>query len=165
MSEAKGSARPGWTRRVAGGSVILFILLSGGLWMACLFAWELRQPELVVALLALGAFVPLLWLGVRLRTQPIWALLVPESRVRLVDLLRDALRDRLPTSVAPETAGHGGLLRGCETLLRIEDPACLLGVRRSPGEPWTTVLLLPESKDRAALDRLRASIEDRVAHG
>ena len=165
MSEAKAPVRPGWTRRVAGSSVILFILLSGGLWLACLFAWQLRQPELVVAFLGLGAFAPVLWLGVRLRTQPIWALLVPEGRVRLVDLLRGALRDRLPTSVASETAGHGGLFRGCETLLRIEDPACLLGVRRSPGDPWTTVLLLPESKDRAALDRLRASIEERVAHG
>ncbi len=163
MPEPGASTGPRWTPRLPGSSALLFLLLSGGLWTGSLFAWEARQPELVVVLLGLAAFLPLVWLAVRQRTRPLWALQVREDRRRVADVVREALRDRLPTAIAPESAGHGGLFRGCETLFRLEDPACLLGVRRSPGEPWTTLLLLPQSKDREALDRLRASIAARVS--
>ena len=71
MAAPETRAIPPWTRRVPGSSVLLFILLSGGLWMACLLAWEVRQPELVVGLIAVSAFLPIVWLGVRLRTRPV----------------------------------------------------------------------------------------------
>ncbi len=155
-------ARPGWTRRVPGSAVLVFIFLSGGLWFGCLLAWEVGQKELVVVLLALGAFLPLLGLAARLRWRPVWAMQVPEDGRRVADLVREALRDRVPRAIAPQDAGHGGMFRGCEPLYRIDEPACLLGVRRSPGDPRTTLLLFPESNDREAVDRLRAAIGRRV---
>ena len=151
-----------WTRRAPGSVVLLFLLFSAGLWLGSLFAWEVRQPELVIGLLAIGAFLPVAWLGIRLRTHPVWALQVPADRRAVADALRIALRDRRATEVAPEDAGRERLFRDCETLLRLEDPACLVGVRRASGEPWTTLLLLPRSRDRTALDRLRETIATRV---
>jgi hypothetical protein len=66
------------------------------------------------------------------------------------------------TALSSSTAGHGGVFRGSELVLRIEDPACLLAVRRSSGDSWTTVLVLPLSGDREAIDRLRTTLENRV---
>lgn len=157
-------ARPAlaWTRRLPGSSVLLFLLFSGGLWMASLLAWEIRQPELVVVLLAVGAFLPILWLGVRLRTRPVWALQVRADRRAVANALRAAISDRHPTEIAPDQAGREGLFRACEILLRVEDPACVVGVQQSSGEPWTTLLLLARSRDHMGLDRLRETIAVRV---
>lgn len=163
MSAPTSRPIPAWTRRVPGSSVLLFLLLSGGLWMACLVAWEFRQPELVVVLLAVGAFLPIVSLGLRLRTRPVWALQIQADRREVADALRAAVRDQRPTEISPEQAGREGLFRRCETLLTIDDPACVVGVQRSSGEPWTTLLLLPRSRDREALDRLRQVIAMRVS--
>lgn len=163
MSVASASTGPNWAARVPGGAVLLFLFLSSGLWLGSVLAWEVGQPDFVVGLLVLAAFLPLPWLAVRLRTRPVWALQLRDDRLRVAEALRDAVRDRLPTSIAPERAGHRGLFQGCEMLLRIDDPACLLAVCQSPGESWTTLLLLPESNDRKSLDRLRASIAARVS--
>ena len=163
MAAPETRSIPAWSRRVPGSSVLLFILLSGGLWMACLLAWEVRQPELVVGLLAVSVFLPIVWLGVRLRTRPVWALQVAADRRAVADALRAATRDRRPTDVSPDQARDDGLFRRCETLLRIDEPACLVGVLRSREEPWTTLLLLPRSRDREALDRLRETIAARLS--
>jgi hypothetical protein len=155
--------RPEWTRLVPGSAVLGFIFLSGGLWLGCLLAWEAGQPELGLVLLALGAFLPLVRLAARLRRRPVWALQVPEDGRRVADLVREALRDRSTTVMAAPDAGHGGVFRGCDPVLRIDEPACVLGVRGFPGAPSTTLLLLPESSDREEVDRLRVAIGRRVS--
>lgn len=148
-----GSAReaPVWVRRVPGSAVILFLALSAGLWVSSLLAWEVRQPEFVVGLLVAASFVPLLWLAARLRSRPLWALQVWAPREAVADAVRRALRDRRITAVDPKEADREGVFRGCEALVRIEDPACLVGVKRDMADPWTTVLMRAASRDRGTL--------------
>ena len=88
MSAGQGAARPGWTRRAAGSSVLLFFVLSGGLWLGSVLSWQLDQPEFVVVLLALAAFFPLGWLAVGMRTRPVWALQVRQEPTRVADAVR-----------------------------------------------------------------------------
>jgi len=140
----------------------MFFLLSGGLWLGSVLSWQVGQPELVVVLLALGAFFPLVWLAVGLRRRPVWGLQIRAEPTRVADAVVEAVRDRHPSRVSPSEVGRGGLFRGCDPVLRIEEPLCIIGVRRSPADSSTTVLLLPQSKNREALDRLRTTIEARV---
>ncbi len=165
MSRPRGVVVPGWSRRAPGSSVIGYFVLSGGLWSGCLLAWQVRQPELVVGLLAAGAFVPLVWLAVGLMTRPVWALEVPQDPRRVADLLARGLGERRPVPIVRGTTGHRALFRGCDPLFRIEDPACLIGVRPSAANPHTTILLLPESSDRKALDTLRSKIAVNIERG
>ncbi len=159
MSEARGPARSGWTRWAPGSAVLLFFLLSGGLWLGSVLSWQVGQPELVVGLLALGAFFPLVWLAVGLRRRPVWGLQIRAEPTRVGDAIVEAVRDRHPTRVSPSDVGRAGLFRGCDPVLRIDEPLCFIGIRRSPADSSTVVLLLPRSKNREALDRLRSIIE------
>src|SRR5438093_3604997 len=112
MSAGQGAARPGWTRRAAGSSVLLFFVLSGGLWLGSVLSWQLDQPEFVVVLLALAAFFPLGWLAVGMRTRPVWALQVRQEATGGADAVREAIRDRNPMAASPADGGSGGGLRG-----------------------------------------------------
>src|SRR5881397_3925656 len=85
MSAPPGPAGPGWTRRASGSAVLLFFVLSGGLWLGSVLSWQLGQPEFVVVLLALAAFFPLVWLAVGIRTRPVWALQVREEPTRVAE--------------------------------------------------------------------------------
>jgi len=165
MSRPRAVLVPGWSRRAAGSSVIGYFLLSGGLWSGCLLAWQVRQPELVVGLLAAGAFVPLVWLAVGQATRPVWALEVPQDPELVSSLLAEALVDRRSVPIVPGAAGHGALFRGCDPLLRIDDPACLVGLRPSTDSPRTMILLVPESSEREAIDALRSRIAATVQRG
>ena len=156
MAEARG--RPVWVRRVPGSTVMLFLALSAGLWLASLLSWEARQPEFVVALLVLASFVPLIWLAFRLRSRPVWALQVFDARDAVTESVRRSLRERGPMAVDPREVDREGIFRGCETLLHLEDPACLVGVKRGEGEPWTTVLVRARSPDASALRALQDAI-------
>src|SRR2546422_5395357 len=158
MPAAPGPPGPGWTRRAAGGAILLFFVLSGGLWLGSVLSWQLGQPDLVVVLLALAAFFPLVWLAVGMRTRPVWALQVREEPARVAGAVLDALRDRHPTPAFPADVGRGGLFRGCNPVLRVEKPLCFIGIFRSPVDASTTVLLFPRSNDRESLDRLRTAI-------
>jgi len=158
MSAPPDPAGPGWTRRAAGSAVLLFFVLSGGLWVGSVLSWQLGQPEFVVVLLALAAFFPLAWLAVGMRTRPVWALQVREEPARVVDAVLEAVRDRQPTPASPADVGRAGLFRGCNPILRVEEPLCFIGIFRSPVDASTTVLLLPRSKNRESMDRLRAAI-------
>ena len=162
MPAPPGPTGPGWTRRAAGSAVLLFFVLSGGLWLASVFSWQLGQSELVVALLALAAFFPVVWLAVGIRTRPVWALQVREEPARVAGAVLEALRDRHPTPASPADVGHGGLFRGCNPVLRVEEPLCFIGIFRSPVDASTTVLLFPRSNNRESLDRLRTAIRARV---
>src|SRR5713101_4664438 len=162
MSEARAPSRPGWTRRAAGSAVLLFFLLSGGLWLGSVLSWQLDQPELVVVLLALAAFFPLGWLAVGMRTRPVWALQVRKEQTEVADAVLDAVRDRHPTPASPADVGRGGLFRGCDPVVRVEEPPCFIGIFRSPVDASTTVLLFSRSNNRESLDRLRTAIEARV---
>jgi len=162
MSAPQAPARPVWTRRAAGSAVLLFFLLSGGLWLGSVLSWQLGQPELVVVLLALAAFFPLSWLAVEMRTRPVWALQVRDEPTRVADAVLEAVRDRHPTPASPADVGRGGLFRGCNPVLRVEEPNCFIGIFRSPVEASTTVLLFARSSNRESLDRLRSAIRARV---
>jgi len=144
--------------------VILFLLLSGALWMASIAADAIGQEVLVVVFLAVAAFVPLAWLGGRIWARPLWALPVRAGPEPVTSAVRDALRDRLPTQLAAAD-GPQGLFRRCETLLRIDEPPCWVGVQRSSAESGTTVLLLPRSGDRRSIDALRDRILSRLESG
>src|SRR5438876_12384388 len=117
MSAGQGAARPGWTRRAAGSSVLLFFVLSGGLWLGSVLSWQLDQPEFVVVLLALATFFPLGWLAVGMRTPPVWALQVPQEPTRVAAAVRAAIRDRNPIPASPAAGGRGGPCRGCNPVL------------------------------------------------
>lgn len=156
------SVRPTWTRRVPGSAILGFFLMTAGLWISSIFAWNASQPELAVILLALGAFFPILWLTVRLRTRPIWALRIRSGKEGLVDSLREALKDYRPVAVGPTEVGDSGLFRGFETVFRIGDPDCLVGLGQHPSDALTTLLLVARSNDRKAIARLRATIEAKV---
>src|SRR5256885_6190507 len=108
MSAPPGPAGPGWTRRAAGSAVLLFFVLSGGLWLGSVLSWHLPQPEFVVVLLALAAFFPTAWLAVGIRTRPVWTLQVREEPARVAAAALEALRDRHPTPAPPPDSGHGG---------------------------------------------------------
>lgn len=165
MADPGAGANLVWTRRAPGSSVMLFLFLSAALWIACLLAWEVRQPELVVILLAVAAFVPLVWLVAQLRNRALWALQVRGDTAAILAGLRAALQGRRWAEIVPDQGGREGLFRRCETLLRIEEPACLLGVEAPRADPWTTLLLLPRTKDRDAMDRLRGTISSRLSMG
>jgi len=115
-----------------------------------------------VVLLALAAFFPLAWLAVGMRTRPVWALQVREERTRVADAVLEAVRDRHPTPASPVDVGRAGLFRGCNPVLRVEEPLCFIGIFRSPIDASTTVLLLPRSKNRESMDQLRTAIRARV---
>ena len=162
MPAPPGPAGPGWTRRASGSAVLLFFVLSGGLWLGSVLSWQLAQPEFVVVLLALAAFFPLAWLAVGMRTRPVWALQVRGEPARVAGAVLEALRDRHPTPASPADVGHGGLFRRCNPVLRVEEPLCFIGIFRSPVDASTTVLLFPRSNNRESLDRLRTAIRARV---
>ena len=162
MSAPPGPAGPGWTRRAAGSAVLLFFVLSGGLWLGSVLSWQVGQPEFVVVLLALAAFFPLAWLAVGMRTRPVWALQLREEPTRVADAVIEAVRDLHPTRASPADVGRAGLLRGCDPVLRVEEPPCFIGIFRSSIDASTTVLLLPRSKNRESMDRLRAAIRASV---
>src|SRR2546428_13715521 len=125
MPAPPGPTGPGWTRRAAGSAVLLFFVLSGGLWLASVFSWQLGQSEIVVALLALAAFFPVVWLAVGIRTRPACALQVREEPARVAGAWLEALRDPHATPALPAAVGHGGPLRGCNRGLRVEAAPCL----------------------------------------
>ena len=162
MSAPSGPGGPGWTRRAAGSAVLLFFVLSGGLWLGSVLSWQVGQPEFVVVLLALAAFFPLAWLAVGMRTRPVWALQVRQEPTRVADAVLAAVRDRHSTPASPADVSRAGLFRGCNPVLRVEDPPCFIGIFRSSVDATTTVLLFARSKNRESMDRLRAAIRASV---
>src|SRR5256885_7886597 len=107
MSAPPGPAGPGWTRRAAGSAVLLFFVLSGGLWLGSVLSWQLAQPEFVVVLLALAAFFPIAWLAVGMRTRPVWALQVRGGPPPLAAPGPEPLRAGTPPPPPPPDAGPG----------------------------------------------------------
>src|SRR6266568_2064600 len=99
MSARAPGPAPAWSRWIPGSTVILFLLLSGVLWMASIAA------DAIV--LAVAAFVPLAWLGERIRDRPLWALRVRDDPEAVTSAVRDALRDRLPTQLAAKDGPEG----------------------------------------------------------
>jgi len=130
--------------------------------LGSVLSWQLGQPEFVVVLLALAAFFPLVWLAVGIRTRPVWALQVREEPTRVADAVLEAVRDRHPTPASPADVSRAGLFRGCNPILRVEEPLCFIGIFRSPVDASTTVLLFARSKNRESMDQLRAAIRARV---
>jgi len=137
-------------------------VLSGGLWLGSGLSWQLAHPEFVVVLPALAAFFPVVWLAVGMRTRPVWALQVRQEPTRVAEAVLEAVRDRHPTPASPADVGRAGLFRGCNPVLRVEEPLCFIGIFRSPIDAPTTVLLLPRSKNGESMDRLRAAIRASV---
>src|SRR5256885_16459704 len=105
MPAPPGPAGPGWTRRAAGSAVLLFFVLSGGLWLGSVLSWQVGQPEFVVVLLALAAFFRLAWLAVGMRNRPVWALQLRYGPTRVADAVIEAGRDRHPTRASPAEVG------------------------------------------------------------
>jgi hypothetical protein len=136
--------------------------MTAGLWISSILAWEASQTEVAVVLLALGAFFPIMWLTVRLRARPIWALRIRGDQQGLADSLREALRDHQPIAVAASDVSRSGLFRGFDSVFLIEDPDCLVGLGQLPSEASTTLLLVARSNDQEAMERLRTAIEAQV---
>jgi len=156
------AARPTWTRRVSGRSLAGFFVMTAGLWIASILAWNGNQLEVGVVLLALGAFFPLLWVAIRVRTRPIWALRVRGDRGAVADQVQAALIDLGTVPVGAKDPRRDGLFRGYDTLVQVENPRALIGFGRTPGDPSTTLLLVPESSNRAAVEALKLRIAERL---
>ncbi len=88
MSARAPGPAPAWRRWIPGSTVILFLLLSGVLWMASIAADAIGQAVLVVVFLAVAAFVPLAWLGERIRARPLWALRVRDDPEAVTSAVR-----------------------------------------------------------------------------
>src|SRR5256712_12184603 len=112
MSEGRGAVRSRWTRRVPGSAVLLFFFLPAALWLACVLSYQFGQPEFVVALLALSAFFPLAWLGIRLRTHPGWALQLRAEPASVAGAVGEAGRAWHPPLAPRSAVGRGGAFRG-----------------------------------------------------
>src|SRR5438445_10981959 len=128
MSKAAGAARSGWTRRVPGTAVLLFFFLSAALWLACVLSYQFGQPEFVVALLALSAFFPLAWLGIGLRTHPVWALQIRAEPASVAGAVIEAVRTGHPTLASRSDVGRGGHFRRCDPILRLGEPRCFIRI-------------------------------------
>src|SRR2546428_2606190 len=120
MSEGRGAVRSRWTRRVPGSAVLLFFFLSAALWLACVLSYQFGQPEFVVALLALSAFFPLAWLGIGLRTHPVWALQILAEPASIAGAVIEAARAAHPTPAPRSDVGRGALFRGSDPVLRLQ---------------------------------------------
>src|SRR5207244_8790052 len=118
--------RSRWTRRVPGSAVLLFFFLSAALWLACVLSYQFGQPDFVVALLALSAFFPLAWLGIGLRTHPVWALQIRAAPASVAGAGVEAVRAGHPTLASRSDAGRVGLLRRCDPSLRLQEPSCFV---------------------------------------
>src|SRR2546426_9580293 len=158
MSEGRGAVRSRWTRRVPGSAVLLFFFLSAALWLACVLSYQFGQPEFVVALLALSAFFPLAWLGIGLRTHPVWALQIRAEPASVAGAVVEAGGAGHPTLAPRSGGGRGGLFRGCDPILCLEETRCFIGIFRAPLGSLTTVPFLPRSRPRGALGRFRSPI-------
>src|SRR5438445_13601534 len=112
MSKAADAAPSGWPRRVPGTAVVLCFFLSAALWLACVLSYQFGQPDFVVALLALSAFFPLAWLGIGLRTHPVWALQIRAEPASVAGAVIDAVRAGPAALASQSDVGRGGLLRG-----------------------------------------------------
>src|SRR6266508_4338500 len=99
MSAGASGPSPAWRRWIPGSTVILFLLLSGALWIVSIAADAIGQAILVVVFLAVAAFVPLAWLAGRIWARPLWAMQVRDDPEVITSAVREALRDRLPTPV------------------------------------------------------------------
>src|SRR2546428_10775642 len=124
MSEGRGAVRSRWTRRVPGSAVLLFFFLSAALWLACVLSYQFGQPDFVVALLALSAFFPLAWLGIGLRTHPVWALQIRAEPASVAGAGVEAVRAGHPTLPSRSEGGRGGPLPWCVSVLRLAAPRC-----------------------------------------
>src|SRR2546422_10070810 len=122
MSEGRGAVRSRWTRRVPGSAVLLFFFLSAALWLACVLSYQFGQPEFVVALLALSAFFPLAWLGIGLRTHPVWALQIRAEPASVAGAVVEAVGAGHPALASRCGGGRGGRFPGWEPRLRVEGP-------------------------------------------
>src|SRR3989442_2840020 len=114
MSEGRGAVRSRWTRRVPGSAVLLFFFLSAALWLACVLSYQFGQPDFVMALLALSAFFPLAWLGIGLRTHPVWALQIRPEPASVVGAEVEAVRARHPRLSSRSAVGPRGIFRRLE---------------------------------------------------
>src|SRR3989442_4007623 len=147
MSEGRGAVRSRWTRRVPGSAVLLFFFLSAAFGLACVLSYQFGQLEFVVAVLALSAFFPLAWLGIGLRTHPVWALQIRAEPASVAGAVVEAVSAGHPTLASRSDVGRGGLFRGCDPILRIEEPRLFICIFSAPLDSLTPVLLVPRYTD------------------
>src|SRR3989442_6579471 len=139
MSEGRGAVRWRWTRRVPGSAVLLFFFLSAALWLACVLSYQFGQPDFVVALLALSAFFPLAWLGIGLRTHPVWALQIRAEPASVAGAVVEAGRGGHPTLASRSNVGRGGLFRGFDPILCITQIPWFIAIHLYPLGSSSTV--------------------------
>ncbi|OGS46112.1 MAG: hypothetical protein A3K66_02200 [Euryarchaeota archaeon RBG_16_67_27] len=156
---------PRWERWTSSAPVLRFLLVTGGLWAAALALFALGRPDLAVVATGLGAAapIPILYLTVHAQAQ-VWALRldaateVTASALDRVPGAHDIDRVRIP---------RGSPLRRCARVLRVSDPACLIGWLESPpaaaGMSIRPVVLVSARADSAGLDAFRTAVADALA--
>ena len=162
MASTADSRWEPWTSSVP---VLRFLLLTAGLWSAALVLFAVGRFDLAVVATGVGAAAPLpiLYLTAHARAR-IWALRLPaspEAGAAVLDRMSDARevdRARMP---------RGSPLRLCVRVLRVPDPACLIGwldpPTGGPGRSGRAILLLSAREDTPALATLRGALADAIA--
>lgn len=158
-------AEAAWTRGTPSFLVLAFLGVAGAIWLLALVLWELDRPDLAVVATGLGAAVPVILLfgGLDARSQ-LWVLRVPGD-APVGPAVRDALGSGQVTDVRAGALPRGNPLRRCAGVLRLADPACLVGWAQPERRPHPAtpplegivyVLAPPGSGDE--LTRLRGTI-------
>ncbi len=155
---------PSWSRLTYSGPVLLFLALSGGMWLAALASWELGSQELATILTGLGAAAPILLMVAHVHSRPaLWVLRVHADADAVEIAVRRAVADRKAIAVGP-VPEREGLFRRCDAVMRIENPACLIGWRattarrHSEETTMSSVVLQGNPRETTALDALRDAI-------
>jgi len=159
------AAAPTWSRLTDARPVFGFLALSGGLWLGALVAWQLGRWDLAVVLTGLGAAVPILWMVAHLYWRPAtWVLRVPVDPSTVEIEVLHALREHHATAVVDSAPSGDGLLRGCEKVLRVSSPACIVRWRaatKGTVRVGSALYLVTGPRDAAAVHPLREAISSR----
>lgn len=159
------AAAPTWSRLTDARPVFGFLALSGGLWFVALVAWELGRWDLAVILTGLGAAVPIFWMVAHLYWRPsTWVLRVPADPTAVEAAVLQALREHQASAVVDPDGSRVGLLRGCEKVLRVTSPACVVGwraARKGTVLTGSALYLVTGRREVAAVNTLRQAISRR----
>lgn len=160
---ATAVARPSWTRRLPGWAFLLFFV---SLIVLTYFAVDFsnrNDPVTAGYLAGLASVVPIVLVALVYVGRPVWAMNLPLDVDGIARALAGASRGR---TVHPVAEREGPFAR-CVSVVRFEDPACLVGwqelpaLRGAQGPSERTILLLrPAGRDRKALAAFRRSLAE-----
>ncbi len=153
-------ARPRWTRRVPGWSLAAFFVVLIVLTYLAVAFWNRGDMGATAYLATLASAGPLLVIAVAYYVWPTWAFSVALTEAEVAKAIESASAGKEVEAV-PER--ERPFVR-CSAVVRVRDPACLIGwfpLPTAPGTkvPPTSVLFLqPRTRNRRALAAFRETL-------